>query len=63
VNFILADVPPHDAGSASGVVTMLQQFSFALGVAVIGQRFRGRARPAPRYERVRAGAGSRVVVE
>jgi EmrB/QacA subfamily drug resistance transporter len=39
VNFILADVPPHDAGSASGVVTMLQQFSFALGVAVIGSVF------------------------
>jgi MFS family permease len=39
VNFILADVPPHDAGSASGVVTMLQQLSFALGVAVIGSVF------------------------
>ena len=39
VNFILADVPPDDAGSASGVVTMLQQFSFALGVAVIGSVF------------------------
>src|SRR5260370_32826739 len=44
VNFILADVPPDDAGSASGVVTMLQQLSFALGVAVIGNGFpRGRA--------------------
>src|SRR6266850_2011803 len=39
VNFILADVPPRDAGSASGVVTMLQQLSFALGVAVIGSVF------------------------
>jgi EmrB/QacA subfamily drug resistance transporter len=39
VNFILADVPPQDAGSASGVVTMLQQLSFALGVAVIGSVF------------------------
>jgi len=39
VNFILADVPPSDAGSASGMVTMLQQMSFALGVAVIGSVF------------------------
>jgi EmrB/QacA subfamily drug resistance transporter len=39
VNFILADVPPAEAGSASGVVTMLQQTSFALGVAVIGSVF------------------------
>jgi MFS family permease len=39
VNFILADVPPVEAGSASGVVTMLQQLSFALGVAVIGSVF------------------------
>src|SRR2546426_5040329 len=39
VNFILADVPPDEAGSASGVVTMLQQLSFALGVAVIGSGF------------------------
>ena len=39
VNFVLADVPPDAAGSASGVVTMLQQLSFALGVAVIGSVF------------------------
>ena len=39
VNFILVDVPPDEAGSASGVVTMLQQLSFALGVAVIGSVF------------------------
>jgi MFS family permease len=39
VSFILADVPPDDAGSAAGVVTMLQQLSFALGVAVIGSVF------------------------
>jgi EmrB/QacA subfamily drug resistance transporter len=39
VNFILADVPPTDAGSASGVVTTVQQLSFALGVAVIGGVF------------------------
>ena len=32
-------MPPDDAGSASGVVTMLQQLSFALGVAVIGSVF------------------------
>jgi len=47
VNFILADVPPHDAGSASGVVTMLQQFSFALGVAVIGSVFAVALGPHP----------------
>jgi predicted MFS family arabinose efflux permease len=39
VSFILADVPPDDAGSAAGVVTMLQQLSFALGVAIIGSVF------------------------
>jgi len=47
VNFILADVPPDDAGSASGVVTMLQQFSFALGVAVIGSVFAVALGPHP----------------
>src|SRR2546428_84847 len=36
---LLAEVPPDEAGSASGVVTMLQQLSFALGVAVIGSVF------------------------
>jgi len=47
VNFVLADVPPHDAGSASGVVTMLQQLSFALGVAVIGSVFAVALGPHP----------------
>lgn len=47
VNFILADVPPADAGSASGVVTMLQQLSFALGVAVIGGVFAVALGPHP----------------
>jgi EmrB/QacA subfamily drug resistance transporter len=47
VNFILADVPPADAGSASGVVTMLQQLSFALGVAVIGSVFAVALGPHP----------------
>src|SRR2546421_5478309 len=39
VNFMLVDVPPDEAGSASGVVTMLQQLSFALGVAGVGRVF------------------------
>ncbi len=47
VSFILADVPPDDAGSASGVVTMLQQLSFALGVAVIGSVFAVALGPHP----------------
>jgi EmrB/QacA subfamily drug resistance transporter len=47
VNFILADVPPEDAGSASGVATMLQQLSFALGVAVIGSVFAVALGPHP----------------
>jgi EmrB/QacA subfamily drug resistance transporter len=47
VNFILADVPPADAGSASGVVTMLQQLSFALGVAIIGSVFAVALGPHP----------------
>jgi Na+/melibiose symporter-like transporter len=47
VSFILADVPPADAGSASGVVTMLQQLSFALGVAVIGSVFAVALGPHP----------------
>ena len=47
VNFILADVPPQDAGSASGVVTTVQQLSFALGVAVIGGVFAVSLGPDP----------------
>src|SRR5439155_18838937 len=47
VNFILADVPPQEAGSASGVVTTVQQLSFALGVAVIGGVFAVSLRPDP----------------
>jgi len=47
VNFILADVPPRDAGSASGVVTTVQQLAFALGVAVIGGVFAVSLGPDP----------------
>jgi len=47
VNFILADVPARDAGSASGVVTTVQQLSFALGVAVIGGVFAVSLGPDP----------------
>jgi EmrB/QacA subfamily drug resistance transporter len=47
VNFILAEVPLNVAGSASGVVTMVQQLSFALGVAVIGSVFAVALGPHP----------------
>jgi EmrB/QacA subfamily drug resistance transporter len=47
VNFILAEVPLNDAGSASGVVTMVQQLSFALGVAVMGSVFAVALGPHP----------------
>jgi MFS family permease len=47
VNFILADVPPRDAGSAAGVVTTVQQLSFALGIAVIGGVFAVSLGPDP----------------
>jgi EmrB/QacA subfamily drug resistance transporter len=40
-DFILADVPPRDAGSASGVVNTVMQIGNALGIAVIGVIFFG----------------------
>jgi hypothetical protein len=40
-------VPLNVAGSASGVVTMVQQLSFALGVAVIGSVFAVALGPHP----------------
>jgi EmrB/QacA subfamily drug resistance transporter len=36
---VLAGVPSHDAGSASGVLTTVQQVALALGVAAIGSVF------------------------
>jgi MFS family permease len=39
INTILINIPDHDAGSASGVLTTVQQASFATGVAVIGTVF------------------------
>jgi EmrB/QacA subfamily drug resistance transporter len=39
VNTILINIKGHDAGSASGVLTTVQQASFATGVAVIGTVF------------------------
>src|SRR5207245_5205704 len=63
VNFILADVPPEEAGSASGVVTMLQQLSFALGVAVIGSVFLVALGPNPGSIAYGRAFGSCVGVE
>src|SRR2546430_15860205 len=57
VNFILADVPPDEAGSASGVVTMLQQLSFALGVAGIGRVFLVGVRSDTRFSSDGRGLG------
>src|SRR3989449_4273918 len=39
VNFILADVPPDEAGSASGVGTLVPQLALALGVAALARTF------------------------
>jgi len=39
ISTILINIKGHDAGSASGVLTTVQQLSFATGVAVIGTVF------------------------
>jgi hypothetical protein len=39
INTILINIRGHDAGSASGVLSTVQQVSFAAGVAVIGTVF------------------------
>jgi hypothetical protein len=39
ISTILINIKGHDAGSASGVLTTVQQASFATGVAVIGTVF------------------------
>jgi len=39
INTILINIKGHDAGSASGVLSTVQQASFATGVAVIGTVF------------------------
>jgi EmrB/QacA subfamily drug resistance transporter len=39
INTILVNIHGHDAGSAAGVLTTVQQVSFAMGVAVIGTVF------------------------
>jgi predicted MFS family arabinose efflux permease len=39
INTILMNIKGHDAGSASGVLSTVQQASFATGVAVIGTVF------------------------
>lgn len=40
-DFILADVPPHHAGSASGVVNTVVQIGSAAGIAIVGVVFFG----------------------
>jgi MFS family permease len=39
INTILINIEGHDAGSASGILTTVQQASFATGVALIGTVF------------------------
>jgi MFS family permease len=38
-SFVLAGVTDHDVGSASGVLSAVQQFGSALGIAVFGTVF------------------------
>ena len=65
VNVVLAGIKGQDAGSASGVLTTVQQIGGAVGVAVIGVFFfgpagrRGGRRRAPRSPARTQGAGSR----
>ncbi|WP_080898373.1 MFS transporter [Variovorax paradoxus] len=47
VSTVLAGLPPQHAGVASGVLSMVQQASNALGVALIGILFYGRLGLAP----------------
>jgi EmrB/QacA subfamily drug resistance transporter len=47
VSTVLAGLPPQHAGVASGVLSMVQQASNALGVALIGILFYGRLGHAP----------------
>uniref|UniRef100_UPI000D3C66F4 MFS transporter n=1 Tax=unclassified Variovorax TaxID=663243 RepID=UPI000D3C66F4 len=47
VSTVLAGLPPQHAGVASGVLSMVQQASNALGVALIGILFYGRLGAAP----------------
>lgn len=47
VSTVLAGLPPQHAGVASGVLSMVQQASNALGVALIGILFYGRLGSAP----------------
>lgn len=41
VNIVLAGVDPHSAGSASGVLTTMQQIGSAMGIALVGVIFFG----------------------
>lgn len=47
ISTILINIKGHDAGSAAGVLSTVQQVSFASGVAVIGTVFFSALGPAP----------------
>jgi hypothetical protein len=43
----LSQVPPERAGAAAGILTTMQQFGVASGVAIIGAVFYSRLGPGP----------------
>ncbi len=47
LSVVLSDIPTADAGSASGVLTTIQQVALAIGVALIGSIFFGVAGDQP----------------
>jgi EmrB/QacA subfamily drug resistance transporter len=55
IGLALSRIPPHDAGSASGVLSTVQQIAFSMGIALIGSVFVAVLGPAPRPE-AHAGA-------
>lgn len=54
--FILSSVNPHDAGSASGVASAVQQAGGALGIALVGEVFFGQLTATGGYGHAFAGA-------
>ncbi len=58
LNFIIAGIEPRDIGSASGVLTTVQQVGAALGIAIIGVIFFGLL--ATNADRVTADMGPRM---
>ena len=57
ISMTLSRVPAADAGSASGVLTTVQQVSFSMGVAVIGSVFFAALSSGPRTEAHAASLG------